>query len=103
MQNVSRLAYQTRPCTGVCFYQGTFQVNDPADTFVDTRSLGKGEVFVNGQPLGRFWNIGPQGTLYLPGPWLKKGLNEIVVFDLNGQANPSLAFVGHAILDKTGN
>ena len=103
MQNVSRLAYQTRPCTGVCFYQGTFQVNDPADNFVDTRSLGKGEVFVNGQPLGRFWNIGPQGTLYLPGPWLKKGLNEIVVFDLNGQANPSLAFVGHAILDKTGN
>ena len=103
MQNVSKLAYQSRQCSGACFYQATFQVNEVADTFVDTRSLGKGEAFVNGQPLGRFWNIGPQGTLYLPGPWLKKGLNEIVVFDLNGQANPSLPFVARAILDKTGN
>ena len=103
MQNVSELAYQSRQCSGACFYQATFQVNEVADTFVDTRSLGKGEAFVNGQPLGRFWNIGPQGTLYLPGPWLKKGLNEIVVFDLNGQANPSLPFVARAILDKTGN
>jgi beta-galactosidase len=103
MQNVSKLAYQARPCAGACFYQATFQVSDPADTFVDTRSLGKGEVFINGQPLGRFWNVGPQGTLYLPGPWLKKGQNEIVVFDLNGQANPSVPFVAHAVLDKTGN
>jgi len=103
MQNVSKMAFQPQSCTGACFYQATFQVNDPADTFIDTRSLGKGEVFVNGRPLGRFWKIGPQGTLYLPGPWLKKGLNEIVVFDLNGQANPSVPFVAHAILDKTGN
>lgn len=102
MQNVSKLAYQSRQCMGACFYQATFQVNDPADTFVDTRSLSKGVVFVNGRPLGRFWNIGPQGTLYLPGSWLKKGLNEIVVFDLNGQADPNVPFVGHAILDKTG-
>ena len=103
MRNVNKLAYQSRPCTGACFYQATFQVSDPADTFIDTRSLSKGQVFINGQPLGRFWNIGPQGTLYLPAPWLKKGQNEIVVFDLNGQANPNLPFVAHAVLDKTGN
>ena len=102
MQNVSSLAYKPAPCAGACFYQASFQVDEPADMFVDTRSLGKGAVFVNGQPLGRFWNIGPQGTLYLPAPWLKKGKNELVVFDLNGQGNPSLPFVAHAVLDKPG-
>lgn len=102
MQNVSSLAYKSEPCTGACFYQATFQVDQPADTFIDTRSLGKGEVFVNGQPLGRFWQIGPQGTLYLPAPWLKKGTNEIVVFDLNGKPDAAVPFLDHAILDDTG-
>jgi beta-galactosidase len=102
MQNVTSIAYQSRQCTGACFYQAAFQVDEPADTFIDTRSLGKGEIFVNGKPLGRFWNIGPQGTLYLPGPWLKKGRNEIVVFDLNGQANPTVPFLAHAVLEKAG-
>jgi beta-galactosidase len=102
MQNVSSLAYKSNSCTGACFYQATIQVDELTDTFIDTRSLGKGEVFVNGKPLGRFWNIGPQGTLYLPAPWLKKGLNEFVVFDLNGQANPTLQFLAHPILDDNG-
>jgi beta-galactosidase len=101
MQNVSSLAYKSAACTGACFYRATFQVDQPADTFVDTRSLGKGQVFINGQPLGRFWKIGPQGTLYLPAPWLKKGANEIVVFDLNGVPNSTVPFLAHAILDDT--
>jgi beta-galactosidase len=101
MQNVSSLAYKSAPCIGACFYRATFQVDQPADTFIDTRSLGKGQVFINGQPLGRFWKIGPQGTLYLPAPWLKKGTNEIVVFDLSGKPNPTLPFLAHAILDDT--
>jgi beta-galactosidase len=38
-------------------------------------------VFVNGINLGRYWNVGPQRTLYLPGPWLRRGRNELVVFE----------------------
>jgi beta-galactosidase len=60
--------------------------------------LGKGMVWINGQPLGRFWNIGPQRTLYLPAPWLKKGRNEIQVFDLDGKMGRSVGFLDHAIL-----
>ncbi|CAK7319075.1 Beta-galactosidase-1-like protein 2 [Vulpes lagopus] len=41
----------------------------------------KGVIFINGQNLGRYWNIGPQETLYLPGPWLRPGSNEIIVFE----------------------
>ncbi len=102
MQNVTSFAYKSIPCAGACFYQTTFQVDNPADTFIDTRTLGKGEVFINGRPLGRFWKIGPQGTLYLPAPWLKKGRNEIVVFNLEGKPNPTVPFLAHAILDDNG-
>jgi hypothetical protein len=61
------------------FYAGSFTLAAPGDTFLDTRGWGKGTVWVNGQHLGRFWDIGPQQTLYVPGPWLR-GKNEIVVF-----------------------
>jgi beta-galactosidase len=99
MDNVSSLKYADDSCTGACFYKANFNVEAPADTFVDTRGLGKGMVFLNGQPLGRFWKIGPQQTLYLPAPWLKKGRNEIVVFDLEGASGRSVGFLDHAILD----
>jgi beta-galactosidase len=81
-----KLAYSKTLCTGACFYRATFNVATPSDTFLDTSSLGKGMVWINGTPLGRFWDIGPQQTLYLPGPWLHKGKNEIVVFDLKGES-----------------
>jgi beta-galactosidase len=100
MEQVSLLKYSASECTGACFYEATFAVDEPADTFVDTRQFGKGEVWINGQPLGRFWDIGPQRTLYLPAPWLKKGQNEIVVFDLNGQAGRTVPFLATAILGK---
>ena len=67
---------------GPAFYRGTFQLAHTGDTFLDTRGWGKGTVWVNGHQLGRFWQIGPQQTLYVPGPWLKRGTNDVVVFDL---------------------
>jgi beta-galactosidase len=99
MLEVSSYHFAQGACSGACFYQASFEVDEAADTFVDARELGKGEVWINGQPLGRFWNIGPQRTLYLPAPWLKKGRNEIVVFDLNGQTGRTVPFLAKAILD----
>jgi beta-galactosidase len=98
LEQVSALKYAAGACLGACLYQSTFNVDEPADTFVDTRQLSKGAVFINGKVLGRFWDIGPQRTLYLPAPWLKKGANEIVVFDLKGQPGRSVGFLDHAIL-----
>lgn len=63
------------------FYRGYFNVSNPKDTFLNVSSLGKGIVWVNGICLGRFWNIGPTQTMYLPAPWIKKGKNEVVVLD----------------------
>ena len=83
-------------------YRGTLNVPDdvPADTFLDMSDWTKGIVWVNGHNLGRFWSIGPQQTLYLPGCWLRKGDNEVVVLDFFGpRAKSEIASVGKAVLD----
>lgn len=65
-------------------YRATFNVNKPSDTFLNFETWGKGVVYVNGHALGRIWEIGPQQTLYMPGCWLKKGENELIVYDIIG-------------------
>lgn len=72
------------PIAGPAYYRATFSVDTIADTFLDMESWGKGMVWINGHELGRFWEIGPQQTLYVPGCWLKKGENELIVFDIKG-------------------
>ena len=63
---------------GPVLYKGTFQVHDePKDTFLHMEKWTKGVCFINGHNLGRYWIKGPQQTLYLPAPWLKKGENEV--------------------------
>lgn len=70
------------------FYRTFFDVAEPGDTFLDTRAWQKGFAWVNGHNLGRFWSVGPQQTLYLPGPWLRPGRNELVVFSIDGVSGP---------------
>ncbi|MGH9615550.1 MAG: beta-galactosidase [Acidobacteriaceae bacterium] len=98
MLTPNRLRYSKEPCSGACFYRANFNVATPRDTFLDTSALAKGEVWLNGEPLGRFWNIGPQKTLYVPAPWLKPGTNQIVVFDLNGKPGRKIEGLDHPIL-----
>lgn len=77
-----RYSANARPLKGVpAIYEGTFTLKETGDTFIDMEAWGKGIVFVNGKNLGRYWHIGPQQTLYLPGVWLKKGENSIVIFE----------------------
>ena len=82
-------------------YEGSFDINGSmGDTFLDMRNWGKGIVFINGYNLGRYWKIGPQQTLYLPGCWLKKGKNSIVVFEqLNDAKQAEISTVDKPILD----
>lgn len=86
--------------TGPAFYRGSFNLARAADTFLDTRGWGKGTVFVNGHHLGRFWNIGPQQTLYVPGPWLRKGANDIVVFTLDTPSKTTMTGLAAPVLNE---
>ena len=82
------------------FWRATVKVAKAGDTFLDMRSWGKGVVWVNGHCMGRFWNIGPTQTMYVPGPWLRHGKNEIVILDLIGPDKPVVAGLGHPILNE---
>ena len=80
------------------YYRGYFNLSKVGDTFLNFETWGKGQVYVNGHAMGRIWSIGPQQTLYVPGCWLKKGKNEVIVLDVVGpretvvwgQAEPEL-------------
>ena len=80
------------------YHRGFFNLSKVGDTFLNFETWGKGQVWVNGHAMGRIWSIGPQQTLYVPGCWLKKGKNEIIVLDIVGpreavvwgQAEPEL-------------
>jgi beta-galactosidase len=61
--------------------QGSFNLSEVGDTYLDMRNWYKGHVWINGHNLGRYWYIGPQQTIYVPACWLKKGENKIVVFE----------------------
>lgn len=76
------------------FYRAELTVEgQPADTFLEMDGWTKGVVFVNGFNLGRYWNRGPQKTLYVPGPLLRSGVNEIVIFELHGAGDAKLRFL----------
>ncbi|MEA3187501.1 MAG: beta-galactosidase [Chthoniobacter sp.] len=94
------LKWKGEKVSGPAFWRGTFQVEKAQDTFLDLSKWGKGVLWVNGHCLARFWNIGPTQTAYLPGPWLKEGSNEIVILDLLGPQEPSIAGVEKPILDQ---
>jgi beta-galactosidase len=82
------------------FWHGRFDLDKTGDTFLDLRSLGKGVLWVNGHCIARFWNIGPTQTAYVPGVWLKSGRNEVIVLDLIGPQNLTLAGLKYPILDQ---
>jgi beta-galactosidase len=90
-----------RPANGPAFYRGHFNLQSVGDTFLDTRGWGKGAVWINGHPLGRFWNVGPQQTLCVPAPYLKQGSNEVIVFTLGGKTL-RLRGLREPILDEMG-
>ena len=84
-----------------CLYEKTgqwilFSFTNTGDTYFDLSNYSKGMVYINGHNSGRYWSIGPQQRLYCPASWLKKGKNEIIVFDLhklesatiNGKTSP---------------
>ena len=70
------------------YYRGYFNLSKVGDTFLNFETWGKGQVWVNGHAMGRIWSIGPQQTLYIPGCWLKKGKNEVIVLDIVGPREP---------------
>jgi beta-galactosidase len=84
MDNLDKLVYGEAPLEKSCFYKGSFTVDKCADAFLYLDNFAKGFVMINGFNIGRYWEIGPQKSLYIPASLLKEGENEIVVFESDG-------------------
>ena len=98
MDHPEKLKYQKSSCSGPCFFRTSF-VAPPAakDTFLNATPIQKGFAWVNGIPLGRAWNVGPQASLFIPGSWLKQGRNSLVVLDLQEDTPLALQTTDHAL------
>ena len=86
--------------SAAAFWRGTFHLEKAGDTFLDLHHWGKGDLWVNGHCLGRYWNIGPSQTAYAPGCWLRAGENEIVILDLTGPETPFIAGLEKPVLSE---
>jgi len=95
-----RLQFSTKKTNGPAWYKAYFNCSIIGDTYIDMSKWGKGMVWVNGNNIGRYWKIGPQQTLYLPGCWLKKENNEIVVLDFETPLALIVQGVKTPVLDK---
>ena len=82
------------------FYQFNFEIDEIGDTFLDMTGWGKGFVILNGFNLGRFWEIGPQVRLYVPGPLLRLGDNELIIFETDGKVREQVIFTDEPNLWK---
>lgn len=75
------------------FYKYEFNLDETENTHLDVSGFGKGVVFINGVNIGRYWEIGPTVSLYISKAFLKKGHNEIIVFDTEGQFKESIDLI----------
>uniref|UniRef100_A0A803Y8A2 Acid beta-galactosidase n=1 Tax=Meleagris gallopavo TaxID=9103 RepID=A0A803Y8A2_MELGA len=93
------------PQAGPAFYTGTFETPGIAwDTFVKFPGWSKGQLWINGFNLGRYWpHEGPQQTLFVPGSILRVGCpNNITVLELEGAPlNPFLLFLDQPLFNRT--
>ncbi len=76
------------------FFKGSLKIEDtPCDTFIRLDGFKKGFVMINGFNIGRYYEAGPQKTLYVPAPILRQGENEIIVFESDGVSKAEVCFV----------
>lgn len=103
MDDLSHLRMLPEPCTGPCFYRSELTASVPADTYIDTRSLHKGQLWVGTHNIGRFWSVGPEYTLYVPGVWMNHGKTPVTFFDLQGDSSDRLATIARPLVGTTTN
>ena len=85
---------------GAGWHRARFKLSKTGDTYLDVSHLGFGILWLNGHCLGRYWNIGPTQTMYVPGPWLREGDNEIVQLEFLATPAMTLRGVDTPILDQ---
>jgi beta-galactosidase len=99
--HISQLQWKNSPAPeqAPVLKKAVIELQQTGDTYLDMHNWGKGCVWVNGHHLGRYWQVGPQQTLYVPAEWLHKGKNELVVLEML-RPQDTLQAIDHPILDQ---
>jgi beta-galactosidase len=101
LPDVEKLRFSKTIAKPPALFHATFNLTSVGDSFLDLRGWTRGWVWVNGHNLGRYWFIGPQQTLYVPGCWLKTSDNSIVVLETEKLPDKlSIAGLTEPILDQ---
>lgn len=79
------------------FHKGYFQLEEPRDVYLDVSGWGMGEVWVNGNYVGSYWEEERQQSIPVGAENLLKGKNELVVFDLKNNARKSMRLSGEPV------
>jgi len=75
------------------WWQSSFSLpGRKGDLWLDLAGMSKGQAYVNGRHLGRYFTatadgkrVGPQEALLVPGSWLSpSGANDVLLFDEHG-------------------
>jgi len=99
LESLSALKFSAiQPWSGPAFYRGVFTVKDPRDSFLALPGWSKGVCWLNGFNLGRYWERGPQKTLYVPAPLFREEANELILLELDGRKEPAVGFQDYADL-----
>ena len=92
LEDVSKIDYSAGWAEGTpSFSRFEFTLDEAADTYIDTTGFGKGVALVNGVNVGRYWEIGPIATLYVPHGITRAGVNELVMFDTEGTVSDTIS------------
>ncbi|MFD9883759.1 beta-galactosidase family protein [Streptomyces alboflavus] len=91
---VRRLPAAASPPGGAGLYRGTLDVRGPGDAALELPGWGRGFAWINGFCLGRYWGVGPQRALYVPGPVLREGPNEVWVLEVEGEVGEGVVRLG---------
>jgi len=86
------------PLVGPALIRARFEVASPTDLFLDTGHWGKGVAWINDFNLGRYWSRGPQRTLFVPAGQIRRGKNELIIFELQAMTETQAAFVAAPVL-----
>ncbi|MER5939710.1 beta-galactosidase family protein [Streptomyces sp. NPDC001928] len=79
-------------------YRGTVTVRGAGDARLELPGWTRGFVWINGFGLGRYWSAGPQRTLFVPGPVLREGANEVWLLELERTARTGSGEAGVPVL-----
>ncbi|WP_405737945.1 beta-galactosidase [Streptomyces sp. NBC_00028] len=88
LDDIGDVPLRNRPADGSPgLYRGTLDVSGPGDALLELPGWVRGFVWINGFNLGRYWSVGPQRSLYVPGPVLREGVNDVWVLELERAAS----------------